>query len=68
MCLFRCKCGCFFSVKEITHSYPRCPNCDNHVSISYYSDIREINNALKGSGMTMQMIPDDATVKISFDL
>lgn len=71
MLLIKCKCGCHFTVKDDTiHSqspYLICQNCRNKVQ--YAPDRFESSLTLsffKEAEMTIQKIPDDADITITF--
>lgn len=68
MYLFKCSCGCFFSMDQDTKRSPICPNCDNSAAVTRYTDIGHAKTLLHDAGMTMQVIPDNAKINISFDL
>lgn len=70
MFLLKCSCGCFFTLKSSTDRWgttKKCPNCGN--STAWYStlELDELDRAVKDSGMTLQIIPDDAKVTVTFE-
>ncbi len=71
MLLIKCKCGCLFTIKDDTipkpPGYLSCQNCG--VKVPYYPDRYELTLIKKGfneAGMTVQKIPDDAEITITF--
>ena len=67
MYVFKCKCGCFFSLKEMKSDSLRCNNCDNQIWISSRTEFRSILKDLEAAEMTMQMVPDDSKIRIAFE-
>lgn len=72
MVLFKCTCGCFFTVKDGTLNagrYIRCPNCENkvhaHSSVALW-EVEGMNGEDKL--FKIRVLPDDAKLNISFDV
>lgn len=70
MYLIKCKCGCFFTVGDDkqpdSHNY-ECQNCGNEVKFA--PKIRDYSITMKcfqEAEMTIQKIPDDADITITF--
>lgn len=74
MILFKCKCGCFFSVKDdipLGGEYRDllCQNCDNGISVSKNRNLAYIAKNLTDSGFSsVQLIPDDAQIEVKYTL
>ena len=66
--LFKCSCSCFFSIKEIRSDAPCCPNCGEYARMTDYTRFSTLKDGMTESGMTVQMIPDNARVQVSFDI
>lgn len=74
MLLVKCKCGCFFSIKNINVDREKapttirleCQNCGIHTSFHHGNDLGEVCNRVNESGLEVQVIPDNATVKIEY--
>ena len=70
MYLFKCKCGCLFTIKGFPQTgtkHAKCNECGNSVSIYRELDQAELADALAKSGMTMQIIPENAKITVTFD-
>ena len=67
MYLFKCKCGCLFTLKQLSSKYPSCPDCRMTYNITSYSEQNEIDSALASSGASFRLIPDDAKITVSYD-
>lgn len=73
MLLVKCSCGCLFTVKDDAiptngHIYTKCHNCENEVE--YYPNnwsLQAVKSAFSQANMTVQKIPDDAKITITFD-
>lgn len=70
MYLFKCECGCVFTVKSLkleSTAYFKCQNCGKDFSLSRHIECDEFKQRLKDIGMTLQIIPDDAKITVSFE-
>lgn len=67
MFLFKCKCGCFFSVKKVPERSVFCQNCGQAVPASPYTSLRDLAAVAEKSGYSIQLIPDDANINVSFN-
>lgn len=72
MLLVKCKCGCFFTLKEESliknnnHAL-RCINCKEMIGFTEFSNVYEDFKKLSGSGISVRAIPDDARITVTFD-
>jgi hypothetical protein len=72
MLLVKCKCGCFFTVKDDTSPAPQqpylyCQNCGAKVLYSQNKyTLSDLKSDFSDAGMTVQKIPDDADITITF--
>ena len=70
MYLFKCKCGCVFTVKshpDKSSDYFKCQNCENGFHLTNHVEFKNLKQSLDSIGMTMQLIPDDARITVSFE-
>lgn len=71
MVLIKCKCGCFFTIKDsdiLNTKRFRCQSCDNNVFVNDYEcGLKDVQQAFSESEMTLQKIPDNAKITITFD-
>lgn len=71
MFLLKCSCGCFFTLKPPSENRwgttRRCPNCGK--TVTWYSSLElcELDKAVADAGMTMQIIPDNAKLTVTFE-
>jgi len=71
MYIFKCKCGCMFTINSFKRdivTHPKCQNCGAAVSIFDEIEQAELFAALDKSGMTMQSVPDNAKITVTFDI
>ena len=73
MILFKCKCGCFFSVKDDIlerneNKNLSCQNCGNRVRVSKSCELAYIIENLNGNNLSAQLIPDDAQIEVKYTL
>lgn len=68
MFLIKCKCGCFFTLKNqgLDHSFPVCQNCGNKIRIAKITELGECLNGFDGAE-SINFIPENATIKVTFD-
>ena len=67
MYLFRCECGCFFTVKTLfAKEWRSCPNCGKKIVLHEAQDAQEIRTVLEKAGVRMSLIPDAADVEVRF--
>lgn len=71
MLLIKCKCGCLFTIKDNTipnpPGYLRCQNCG--IKVPYYPDryeLSSIQSEFNKAEMTVQKIPDDSDITVTF--
>lgn len=70
MYLLKCKCGSVFTIKCNNTEYPeyiKCPNCGISTSVNASIECRDLKHRLDSIGMTLQVIPDDAKITVSFE-
>ena len=71
MFLLKCSCGCFFTlnppVENRWGTTRKCPNCGKDIIWYNSLEISAMDSFLKEAGMTMQIIPDDAKITVTFD-
>ena len=69
MLLVKCKCGCFFTVKESSLSAHdlQCQNCKEKIRLWDTSNVLESSKDFAESGITVSAIPDNAKIAVSFD-
>lgn len=70
MLLFKCSCGSFFTLQTpsaVSSTMRKCPNCGQAISWYYTMELRDLQPELQKTGMTMQIIPDDAKITVTFD-
>lgn len=59
MLLVKCKCGCFFTLKDAKKSpLMKCPNCDVVLDIEAGAE----------SNCSVNHIPDDSKISVRFDV
>jgi hypothetical protein len=69
--LFKCSCGCVFSIKDdLTpdKSCLKCQSCGNVLTFNPDYELRELNKYPAESSMTVHKIPDSAKIEVSFDV
>ena len=70
MYLFKCKCGCLFTIKSFKRGVTtniKCYNCGTSLSLYEELEIQELEQNLDEIGMTLQVIPDNAKISVTFD-
>lgn len=72
MILIKCKCGCFFTLKDNTpfedrssHTF-KCANCNESIYLSVNEDLQYIRQKSQENGMKVYFIPDDTEIKFNF--
>lgn len=71
MLLIKCKCGCFFTVKDDWFEHNRrhlsCQNCDTDIPLDPYTYISDLKLALEKAGAVVSAIPENGKMSVSFD-
>lgn len=67
MCLFKCKCGCMFTIKKLGNRHLACPDCKASVPITSYSDQGDTDAVCSETGITVQKIPDTSKISVTFN-
>lgn len=70
MYLFKCECGCVFTVKNLKHDseiHFKCQNCGKGFSSFNHIECDQFKQRIKAIGMTLQVIPDNAKITVSFE-
>ena len=67
MYLVKCKCGCLFTLKEISGSKRKCPNCNEVFPLLSYFEIDDLQKMPSSAGFTVQLIPDSAKLSVTFE-
>lgn len=71
MFLIKCKCGCFFTLKEAELMKDgiqklNCPNCKKQISFNQFTSLRD-NQDLPEQIDSITRIPDHAKITVTFD-
>lgn len=70
MLLIKCKCGCLFTTKDDVvpiSSYLTCQGCSKAVQyLPGHDDFLRFKSYFSDAGMTVQKIPDDADITVTF--
>ena len=69
MVLVKCKCGCFYTLKEagLRDLDKKCPNCGVEHLLSQYQSISGVNVRLPNDELEIRIVPDDVKIQISFE-
>lgn len=70
MLLFKCPCGCIFTLKDTNDGYRKnvhCQSCGKTTAFSPPIQKDDLDASLAQSGMSMQIIPDNAKITVTFD-
>ena len=67
--IFKCKCGCFFTMenRSLDQRRIRCSNCANTISLFRDYTLVELSSELHSTGMSVDSIPDNAKISIAFE-
>jgi hypothetical protein len=71
MVLFQCTCGSFFTIKDATMEEGkriRCPNCGGMTDIFSIHESWKNNGTQQDGSFTVRLIPDNATINVSFNI
>ena len=69
MLIFKCKCGCFFTMenRSLEQRRIRCPNCTNTFNLPRDCTLGELSSELHSVGMSVNSIPDNAKISVAFE-
>lgn len=73
MLLFKCKCGCHFTVKDDTiimetQKKLTCQNCGSNFILECDRDLLINKSRFEASGMKVSVIPDEAEISVGFKI
>lgn len=69
MFLVKCKCGCFFTVKKesLSRYNLQCQNCKEKIHLFDSSSVLDSSKDLEASAITVNYIPDDSKITVTFN-
>ena len=70
MFLIKCQCGCFFTINQklpVVRNEFTCQSCKKSISLCNSLSSKEVQCELEKAGMTLQVIPDNAKITVSFE-
>jgi len=68
MLLIKCECGSLFALKGDKQNFRlKCPSCERFIQIYEEMELRELKDVAAQKGFTVQSIPDDAKITVTFD-
>ena len=67
MYLIKCGCGCFFTVKDLSHQDLTCQNCWKNIHLRRYTNFGESERIEYDSSVLFRVSPDDAEISITFN-
>ena len=73
MILAKCKCGCFFSVRDAILEHEgdqafKCQNCGASLQMNKEGSLDNLRINLNMTGFSVRVIPDDAQIDTRFPL
>lgn len=68
MFLIKCGCGCHFTILKRSENVRsiRCQSCGKGISVDVDSDFLTVEAALAEKGLTIHLLPGNATFEVKF--